>query len=308
MLCVSTTPGTRSAAAATRSFAASPCTIGSTCTVTWAGPIRRSHGVLDPVHRLVAALQALQPRHADDDVGEALAAGLADPHRAHLGHSRHPAGGRLDQAAEPARGAVHQHVHVVRGHPRGRHQHQCRHDQRGDGVGARIAGGRRSTSPTITAVVPAKSERKVQRAGQQRGVSLAAAEPQRGAGARRIDRPARRPAARTRTSAPRTAPPPERSRSTASTPIQQATSGQEHRLGQRGQVLGLAVAVLVLGVGGTLGDADRIQREQRGRGVEAGVHGLGQDAQAGRGQADRDLGRRQPERGQQRDQRGASSG
>ena len=33
-------------------------------------------------------------------------------------------------------------------------------------------------------------------------------------------------------------------------------------------------------VGRPLGDAHRVQREQRGDGVEAGVEGLGQDAEA----------------------------
>ncbi len=40
MLCVSTTPGTRRAAAATRSLGASPPALGSTWTVTCAGPMR----------------------------------------------------------------------------------------------------------------------------------------------------------------------------------------------------------------------------------------------------------------------------
>ena len=140
MLCVSTTPGTRRAAAATRSLGASPPALGSTCTVTWAGP-HRPDRVLDPVHGLVAALQALQPRHSDDDVGEVLASGLPDPHRTHLGHSRHLARRFLDQAAESRGGAVHQHVHVARGHPRRRHQHQRRHHQRGHRIAAGIAGG-----------------------------------------------------------------------------------------------------------------------------------------------------------------------
>ena len=106
MLCVSTTPGTRSAAAATRSLGASRAGGRLDVHRHLGGPDRGAHRLLDPVHGLVAALQPLQPGHADHHVGEALAARLAHPHRRAPRHARHPAHGLLDLAgrARSARG------------------------------------------------------------------------------------------------------------------------------------------------------------------------------------------------------------
>ena len=84
--------------------------------------------------------------------------------------------------------------------------------------------------------------------------------------------------------------------------------GREHedgRLAERGQVLRLAVPVGMLVVGRALGDADRVQREQRGRRVDAGVHGLGEDAEAAGEIADEQLDGDEGERRAEGEERGA---
>ena len=62
---------------------------------------------------------------------------------------------------------------------------------------------------------------------------------------------------------------------------------------ERREVLRLAVAVLVAGVGGTRGDADREERQQRRDEVGAGVRGLREEPEAVRGEARAELERDQ---------------
>ena len=57
-------------------------------------------------------------------------------------------------------------------------------------------------------------------------------------------------------------------------------SDEERRLGERGEVLRLAVAVLVRDVGGPRRDADREEREQRRDEVGARVQRLGDEPEA----------------------------
>src|SRR5439155_1105752 len=78
--------------------------------------------------------------------------------------------------------------------------------------------------------------------------------------------------------------------------------GQEHRLGEGGEVLGLAVAVGMLPVGRALRDADREEREDRGDGIDAGVRRLGQHAEAPACKTDRKLDQHKRQSGHQRQQ------
>ena len=64
--------------------------------------------VLDLVHGVVAALQALQALDADDHVGEHVAPGLAHAHRADLAHPGNGPDDALDALLEACRGAIHQ--------------------------------------------------------------------------------------------------------------------------------------------------------------------------------------------------------
>ena len=80
---------------------------------------------------------------------------------------------------------------------------------------------------------------------------------------------------------------------------------EDRGLAERREVLRLAVAVGVLVIGGPLGDADRVQRQQRGRRVDAGVHGLGEDAEAAGEEADEQLDGDEGERRAEREERGA---
>ena len=75
-------------------------------------------------------------------------------------------------------------------------------------------------------------------------------------------------------------------------------------LGKRGEVLGLAVAVLVAPVGRLGGDADREEREQGRDEVGARVDRLGDQAEAVRGEADRELERDERRRRGDRHERG----
>ncbi len=68
-----------------------------------------------------------------------------------------------------------------------------------------------------------------------------------------------------------------------------ADRGEDRRLGERGEMLRLAVAELVLDVGRSCGDAHREVREERSDEVGAGVRCLGEEAEAVRGEADAQL-------------------
>ena len=72
----------------------------------------------------------------------------------------------------------------------------------------------------------------------------------------------------------------------ASIAIQTRRADEQQGLGERSEVLRLAVPVLVALVGGPLGDGDRVQRQQRRERVGRRVHGLGEHAEAARRDAD----------------------
>ena len=82
---------------------------------------------------------------------------------------------------------------------------------------------------------------------------------------------------------------------------------REHgRLRQCGEVLRLAVAVLVAGIGGPAGDADREEGQQRRDEVGAGVERLGDEPEAAAREAGAELERDESRRRADRDERGAA--
>jgi len=83
----------------------------------------------------------------------------------------------------------------------------------------------------------------------------------------------------------------------------EAGQQQEEGLHQGGEVLDLAVAVLVLRVRRAAGDADRQKREARGQQIESGVQRLGEDPQGVGSEPDHELGCGQRERRQDGAQR-----
>ncbi len=68
-------------------------------------------------------------------------------------------------------------------------------------------------------------------------------------------------------------------------------AGQQKQAGfdEGGEVLDLAVAILMVGVGGLVGDSDREICEQGGDQIQSRVRGFGEDAEAARSDADDDL-------------------
>ena len=68
-----------------------------------------------------------------------------------------------------------------------------------------------------------------------------------------------------------------------------ARQKQETGFDEGGEILDFAVAVLVVGVGGLVGDADGKERDDRGDQVEKGVGSFGQNAEAAGGDADENL-------------------
>ena len=64
--------------------------------------------------------------------------------------------------------------------------------------------------------------------------------------------------------------------------IQTQVRSSSAGLDKSGEVLYLAVAVLMIGVGGLVGDADRKECDNRRNQIEPGVRRLGQDAKTSR--------------------------
>jgi hypothetical protein len=68
-------------------------------------------------------------------------------------------------------------------------------------------------------------------------------------------------------------------------------AGQKQQAGfdEGGEIFHLAVTVLMVGVGGLVGDAHREEGNGGGDQIEEGVRGLGQNTQAASGDADKNL-------------------
>ena len=88
---------------------------------------------------------------------------------------------------------------------------------------------------------------------------------------------------------------------------QDADEREKPGLGERREMLRLAVAVLVTAIGGTTGDAEREEREQRGDEIGTGVNRLRDEPEAVGMQADDELERDEQCRGRDRAERGAAT-
>ena len=147
--------GTATAAACARSRSDATSS-GSTCTTTSAfGSAPRPP--LDRVRRRVALAYRRAGRHADHDVGELAAAGLAHAEAPQLDRRPHLLDRRDGRRLRVGRGAVHQHVDVHLHQPGGCEQDEHGDEERRDRVGLRDARGARRASPTSTAIEPPKS-------------------------------------------------------------------------------------------------------------------------------------------------------
>ncbi len=248
-------------------------------------------------------LDPVEARDADDDVREALAPGLAHPHRAHLGHAGDATHDPLHQAGQARRRPVHERVDVAAAQPHGGDQHDGRDEDRGDRVAAGNARrGQADADEHGHGAGEVRSE--VPRVGDERGVSLLPARAQRHRRAGRVDDEHEkendehvragvdRRAARLQAQDGLDRDPDRRPR-------------EEDRLAERRQMLRLAMAVGVLAIGRALGHADGVQGQDGGHGIDAGVGRLRQDAEAAAGEPDHQLDHHQDDRGRQGDQRRA---
>jgi hypothetical protein len=201
------------------------------------------------------------------------------------------------------RSAVHQHVDRPPRQPHRGDHHEHGDEQRGNRVAARVAGphddqadehGDRS----------GQVRREVQRVGGQRGRLVAPRRPRAGDGPGGVDADdhddhQQRPpgdigrAARAEQPAQRL----ERD--------ERGDQRQHGALGQRGEVLRLAVAVVVLAIRGAHGQPHGEQREQRRDQVGGRVRRLGDQAQRPGGQAGGQLDRHEHDRGDHAEPRGA---
>ncbi len=269
-------------------------------------PERVAHGLLDPVRRVVHLLEPVEPGDADDDVGEALSARLADAHRAHVDDAVHPPHDLLDDAGLAQRRPVHQHADVAGRQPDGGDQHDRGDEDPGDRVaagearrGQAEADEDRQRADEVAAEVP--------RVRDQRGVSLPPALLQRQRRPGGVDREHEQDDGEdVRAGVDRRAARAQAHDGLDGDPDRGA--GEERGLAQRGQVLGLAVAVGVLAIRRPFGDADGIEREHGGHRVDARVRGFGEHAQAPAGEPDHCLHHDEDDGCDERDQRRAPRG
>ena len=201
------------------------------------------------------------------------------------------------------RSGVHQHANVASHQPPRREQHQPGDEQRGDRVGLGVAGPYEQ-EPDQHRDRADEIEREVQRVRAERGARVLVRRTVQRARTARVDQDhsahdGQHVPARVR----RRAVPGE----TVDRLIRdhEARDDQDHGLAERRQVLGLAVPVGVLAVGGAPRDAHREERQQRRDQVGGGVDRLGDQPEAVREQAHHELDRHQRRRGGDRHQRRA---
>ena len=233
---------------------------------------RALHRLLDRVRRRVALPDGRARRHADHDVRELPRRRLPHPQPPELDRRVEPAIAARRRLLGVRRGAVHQHVDVRAHQPRGRDEHEHRDEERGDGVGAVVAGPRDEHEPDQ------HRDRAGEVAGEVERVRLRA----RRCGSRRdarqetTVRPRRRRSRsrsrRTRTTRRRPAVRPGRTSCViARQAMKQLASDEDRRLAERREMLGLPVAVLVAGVRRPNRDTDGEERQQRRDEVGPGV-------------------------------------
>ena len=272
------------------------------------GPWQRVlDGVLDRIGDRVPLADGGGRGDTDDHVREVATGSVAHSNATELDTGAE----LLDRVAHrvfgPGRSTIHQHVHVAPHEPGRGDEDDRRDEERRGGVGlgvARPRGEQSEENGDRAGQIRAEMERPCREGGAQ----IAAGGPYRDDAATGIDddhdhdrrerepgdvdvgrRPAREP--RNRKSADR-----------------DAHGREDRRLGKCGEVLGLAVAVLVTGIGGPDRDADGEERQERRDEVDARMGGLGEQAEAARGKSGRELDRDQDRRRNDRHERGAALG
>ena len=267
-------------------------------------PERVPHRLLDLVGDLVHLLDPLEPRDADDDVGEALATRLAHAHRAHLGHAGDAAHDTLDQAGEARRRPVHEHIHVAAAQPHRGDEHDRGDEDRGDRV---AAGDARRGEPQAdehghgAREVRPEVPRRLRSARRFAAAGPCAATPSPGSRRGR----ARRASTTNTYGRGLTGELPDCSRRTASTAIQTAAAERKTASPSAARCWALPCPYGMLAIGRALGDTDRVQGQDGRHRIDAGVRRFGQHAEAAAREPDHELDHHQDDGGHQRDQRRA---
>ena len=253
--------------------ASSSC--GSTCTTTSLPGSAPLHRRLDRVRRGVALADGGTRRDADHDVRELPARGVPHPQPPQLDRRVRSPRSRAIAAASASAGARSMSTSTLRLISRAAASSTSTADEeRGDRVAAGVAARGRAG---------ARRARRPSRRGRCRSGGRSTRAPRSSSGARRATTPSRgsrrsRSRARSRPSAHQVAstsrPPPRNRRSSARTEMKMLASDEERRLGERGEVLRLPVAVLVPDVRGTRRDADGEERQERGDEVRRRVQRL----------------------------------
>ena len=235
---------------------------------------RAAHGVLDVVRCGVPLSDGRAGRHADHDVDEMEPGRLPEAQAAEADAGHVP----LDRA--PGRGGrlggrpVHEHVHVAAHQPCSGAEHDQRHEERRDRVGVRMAGARDDEADQDGGRA-GEVAREVERVRLQGRAREPPRRPPGDGCARDVDGdhdaddrkrvPGRVNVRRGRPRDPRRRLPDD----------QHGCADEDGGLGERRQVLGLSVAVVVPAVGRANRVPDGVEREQRGDEVGSRVQRLG---------------------------------
>ena len=263
------------------------------------------HGVLHPVGRGVALPHGGAGRDADHDVGEGSAPGLAEAEPTN-GDGRVEAGDRVVRRLHGVRRrAIHQHVDVAADEPGGGGDDEHRDEERCD----RVALGEPRPCRDEAAHHGDRREQvgaEVDRVREERRARVLPGSAIRDDEAREVDRDDQEEHGED----------PPRGLDVQLDPAREACHGErcdadrdeheEARLGERGEVLGLAVPVEVTLVGGLRRDADGEEREERGHQVCPGVRRVRDEAEAPRREACDELDRDQDGRSDDRRERCAT--
>jgi hypothetical protein len=237
-----------------------------------------------------AAAVARSHRHAHDEVHEIAPAGVAHPHAAQLDLVF----GLRQRGPDPVVGvgdrAVHQHVDGGLRKAERRENHERGDEERGDSVGARVA---RANEQETHEHCDRAGEvgREVESVCRKRGGPVAARGPEARERARGVDRDhyaehGEGPPGHVDFVAAPVDQPPERLE-----PDPERDEHQERALAQRGQMLRLAVAVVMLAVRRADRHAHGEQRKERGHEVGAGMGRLGDERERAGGEARDELDR-----------------
>ena len=263
-----------------------------------------AHGFFHLVRDGVDALEGQRAGDADGEVNEVARAGAARADALNAHHARHARDRGFDLSAQAGGRRVQQHVHRALAQPQADPDHNAGHDQRGDGVG----GAERLPTQPLARQHAQQAEddhrarpdigAEVERIGFERLRVVLAGDAVERAGAEVVDHDADRHHA-------------ERPQAGLDVDVfeEQAArgfpdnpgAGQEQQAGfnESGEVFDFAVAVLMIGVSGPVGDAHGEVGDAGGDEVEPGVRGFGEHAQAVGGKADHGFERHQQQRRQQ---------